>query len=42
MAKVRLVEDDNLNRDMLSRCLARKNYTVVMDVNGAEGVKMAD
>jgi CheY-like chemotaxis protein len=41
MAKVLLVEDDETNRDMLSRRLMRKNYTVVMAVNGADGVEMA-
>jgi CheY-like chemotaxis protein len=41
MAKVLLVEDDETNRDMLSRRLMRKNYTVVMAVNGVDGVQMA-
>lgn len=41
MAKLLLVEDDETNRDMLSRRLIRKSYTVVMAVNGAEGVRMA-
>jgi two-component system cell cycle response regulator DivK len=41
MAKVLLVEDNEMNRDMLSRRLERKGYQVVMAVDGAEGVKMA-
>ena len=41
MAKILLVEDDETNRDMLSRRLIRKNYAVVMAVNGTEGVRMA-
>jgi two-component system, cell cycle response regulator DivK len=41
MAKVLLVEDNEMNRDMLSRRLERKGYQVVMAVDGLEGVKMA-
>lgn len=41
MAKILLVEDNEMNRDMLSRRLERKGYQVVMAVDGAEGVKMA-
>ncbi len=41
MAKVLLVEDNEMNRDMLSRRLERKGYQVVMAIDGAEGVKMA-
>jgi two-component system cell cycle response regulator DivK len=41
MAKVLLVEDNEMNRDMLSRRLERKGYQVVMAVDGAEGVRMA-
>ncbi len=36
-----LVEDNELNRDMLSRRLERKGYTVRMAVDGAEGVAQA-
>lgn len=39
--KILLVEDNELNRDMLSRRLIRKGYDVVMAVNGQEGVDMA-
>src|SRR6185369_16957440 len=39
--KILLVEDNELNRDMLSRRLERKGYTVVMAVDGQQGVDMA-
>ncbi|MCC3413405.1 MAG: response regulator [Microcoleus sp. PH2017_29_MFU_D_A] len=41
MAKILLVEDNEMNRDMLSRRLARKGYEVSIAVDGAEGVSMA-
>jgi CheY-like chemotaxis protein len=41
MAKILLVEDNELNRDMLSRRLQRKGYEVTMAVDGGEGVEMA-
>ena len=41
MAKILLVEDNELNRDMLSRRLARKGYEVVLAGDGAEGVAAA-
>jgi CheY-like chemotaxis protein len=41
MSKVLLVEDNEMNRDMLSRRLIRKGYEVVMAVNGQLGVDMA-
>ncbi|MCU0545020.1 MAG: response regulator [Oscillatoriaceae cyanobacterium Prado104] len=41
MAKILLVEDNEMNRDMLSRRLARKGYEVFIAVDGAEGVSMA-
>ena len=40
MAKVLLVEDNEMNRDMLSRRLKRKGYEVLIAVDGAEGVSM--
>jgi len=40
MPKILLVEDNEMNRDMLSRRLTRKGYEVVCAVNGAEGVAM--
>ena len=41
MTKVLLVEDNEMNRDMLSRRLQRKGYDVVMAVDGEEAVKLA-
>ena len=41
MPKILLVEDNELNRDMLSRRLERKGFTVVMAEDGQEGVAMA-
>lgn len=41
MPKILLVEDNEMNRDMLSRRLARKGYEVVCAVDGGEGVAMA-
>jgi CheY-like chemotaxis protein len=41
MAKVLLVEDNELNRDMLSRRLERRGYQVIIAVDGQEGVDMA-
>jgi two-component system cell cycle response regulator DivK len=41
MAKLLLVEDNEMNRDMLSRRLERKGFTVVMAVDGAEALRMA-
>ena len=38
---VLLVEDNEMNRDMLSRRLTRKGYEVVIAVNGQEGVEKA-
>ena len=41
MAKILLVEDNEMNRDMLSRRLERKGHTVVMAFDGGAGVAMA-
>src|SRR5512144_1195510 len=41
MAKVLLVEDNEMNRDMLSRRLVRKGYEVVIAIDGAEGMQKA-
>jgi two-component system, cell cycle response regulator DivK len=41
VAKILLVEDNEMNRDMLSRRLARRGYEVVIAVDGAEGVEKA-
>ncbi len=39
--KILLVEDNEMNRDMLSRRLVRRGYIVVMAVDGAEGIRLA-
>ena len=41
MNKILLVEDNELNRDMLSRRLERKGYEIAMAVNGQQAVEMA-
>jgi CheY-like chemotaxis protein len=41
MAKVLLVEDNEMNRDMLSRRLERKGYQVVIATDGEQGVDLA-
>jgi CheY-like chemotaxis protein len=41
MAKILLVEDNELNRDMLSRRLIRRGYEVVMAVDGVEALSRA-
>jgi two-component system, cell cycle response regulator DivK len=41
MPRILLVEDNEMNRDMLSRRLARKKYEVLIAVDGGEGVEMA-
>ena len=41
MAKILLVEDNEMNRDMLSRRLARRGFEVVVAVDGREGVAAA-
>jgi CheY-like chemotaxis protein len=42
VAKILLVEDNEMNRDMLSRRLERRGFQVAMAVNGAEGIAMAE
>jgi len=41
MAKILLVEDNELNRDMLSRRLQRRSHVVLVAVDGDEGVRAA-
>jgi two-component system, cell cycle response regulator DivK len=41
MAKILLVEDNEMNRDMLSRRLERKGYQIIIAVDGSQGVAMA-
>ena len=40
MAKILIVEDNEMNRDMLSRRLERRGFAVVMAVDGQQGVDM--
>ena len=39
MTKILLVEDNEMNRDMLSRRLARKGYDVLIATDGVEGLE---
>src|SRR5580658_229752 len=41
MAKVLLVEDNEMNRDMLSRRLIRRGFQVVFAIDGQRGVDLA-
>ena len=41
MAKILLVEDNEMNRDMLSRRLERRGFTVVIAADGGVGVELA-
>lgn len=41
MARILLVEDNEMNRDMLSRRLIKKGFEVVMAEDGAKGVELA-
>ena len=41
MIKILLVEDNEMNRDMLSRRLERKGYAIVMALDGQQAVDMA-
>jgi two-component system, cell cycle response regulator DivK len=41
MARILLVEDNEMNRDMLSRRLERRGYEVTFAVDGREGVEKA-
>jgi CheY-like chemotaxis protein len=41
MSRILLIEDNELNRDMLSRRLVRKGYEVLLAEDGAAGVAMA-
>jgi two-component system, cell cycle response regulator DivK len=40
MPKILLVEDNEMNRDMLSRRLQRRGYQVVLALDGQSGVEM--
>jgi two-component system, cell cycle response regulator DivK len=41
MARILLVEDNDMNRDMLSRRLAKRGYEVNLAIDGLQGVEMA-
>ncbi|MBC7814682.1 MAG: response regulator, partial [Burkholderiales bacterium] len=41
MAKILVVEDNEMNMDMLTRRLQRNGFDVVMAINGAQGVELA-
>jgi two-component system, cell cycle response regulator DivK len=42
MPRILLVEDNELNRDMLSRRLGRRGFEVVLARDGAEGIAQAE
>jgi two-component system, cell cycle response regulator DivK len=41
MSTILIVEDNELNRDMLSRRLARRGYAIVIATDGQEGLDVA-
>jgi two-component system cell cycle response regulator DivK len=41
MPKILLVEDNEMNRDMLSRRLEKRGYTLAIAIDGGAGVAMA-
>ena len=41
MAKILIVEDNEMNRDMLSRRLVKRGYDIAIAVDGEQGVAMA-
>lgn len=41
MARILLVEDNEMNRDVLSRRLQRRGYEVLIAIDGEQGVHMA-
>jgi two-component system, cell cycle response regulator DivK len=41
MTKILLVEDNEMNRDMLSRRLSRNGFEIVIALNGQEGLDLA-
>jgi two-component system, cell cycle response regulator DivK len=41
MLKILLVEDNEMNRDMLSRRLRRKGFEVLLAMDGADGISLA-
>ena len=41
MSKILLVEDNEMNRDMLSRRLERRSFSIIIAVDGQQGVELA-
>jgi len=41
MPKILLIEDNEMNRDMLSRRLERRSFNVIIAVDGQQGVELA-
>ena len=41
MPKILIIEDNELNRDMLSKRLLRKGFEVIVAVDGGQGIRMA-
>ncbi|MGZ8408799.1 MAG: response regulator [Hyphomicrobium sp.] len=41
MTKILIVEDNEMNRDMLTRRLERRGYVVISAIDGPEGIAMA-
>ena len=41
MPRILLVEDNEMNRDMLSRRLAKRGYEVALALDGLQGIEMA-
>lgn len=41
MPKILLIDDNELNRDMLSRRLEKKGYEIIMALDGQQGIVMA-
>ncbi len=41
MTRILLVEDNEMNRDMLSRRLERRGYVIEIAVDGRQGIEMA-
>jgi CheY-like chemotaxis protein len=41
MARILLVEDNEMNRDMLSRRLEKRGHSILIAVDGAVGVELA-
>ena len=41
MCRILLVEDNELNRDMLTKRLTRRGYEIIYAADGAQGVRMA-